>query len=1160
MMDIEENDKSTSYCEEPRIFYYSSSLNLGVASIISQRNSKPYKEFNISFSPSNSSNNNKFSLCNTIMLPFITNEMSLDDNKNNIYKNNSKNQTNNSCIMPRDKNLLLKKDNTTFKTDTSKDEKNNISDEKQQTNILIENKDSYNTLDEKKNNALLEENPFFLGKALSLNNCNNNNIKPIKNSSKVLDVTNFDNKYYQKNDKNDNENGFEGFLNRDQSKSYIGSNKTKNGKRGSIAIDKNDDDKSENIIKKRKKMSTRNTFLNSQIEFSKKTSNIRQLKRKITFNMDKNAIKAKEKNKTMEKDRDRNNNIDREKDNDNDKEDSIKVKKSKDKYKEKSGSNTELKYKMPKNKRKSFYFSNKNISNVYNINTINSTSRRNKFDNESLDEKEKCSEKKKSLKKNNFKLRTQKRESKLNNKIKEECKKVTKSRITNKYKSFQSKGITSLKEFIKIKEREKEKERERESKNDNYKDKSFNFGKEKDKKIEVKGVRYNSKKELKTILLRRKDSDSDKKDKKKEKIKRGKTLLAEEDNENKDNIKIKKTFDKKNVDEKDKDGDKDKEKNKEEKSRKKSSNKYLIIKEKEKEKDKDKDRGNDSIRINKCLTADLSRKKNMAFFDKTEKGKTPNSSKKKVSITGNMVTTLFGNDIKKKKNNSIDFEFALKNNLKKMQFNFFSKDKFTNTEFNDSDYLKYTLDCMELILDIDMEKQTRLKNKINFNFPKTKKNKIKKKIALFDLDETLVHCTGDIKNQKEKYQHKIEIKLPGKQAVEVGINLRPYWKQTLNLIKKRYYIVIYTASHQAYADSVLDFMDPKKKYFKYRLYRNNCSLIDVDGAKFYVKDLDIFNEYYDLKDIVIIDNSVLSFAYHLHNGIPIVPYYDEDKDGSLYVVGLYLLHIFNEEDLRDANKKQINLDSFLEEAKKNKDLEEEFVDENKIDEESDSKEEDNNDSDKENNNDNNNNKEIDNNKKILEKKISKKSVDQDNKISEKDKKKSEKKYYGVKKKSSNFLCQDHNREKENDYTQKKLMSQSKLINMYYEVKDKSPKSDHIIEPHKSNVSNENRINLNNENLPSANQKNSNNKATIIFVDNDDLDCKSDPGFAPNEPNFSDNDSSDKENPKDEPILMRLYTIYNGVSSEKRRDSMGNKDYNGTKLGFIRSNFYNKFKI
>ena len=38
--------------------------------------------------------------------------------------------------------------------------------------------------------------------------------------------------------------------------------------------------------------------------------------------------------------------------------------------------------------------------------------------------------------------------------------------------------------------------------------------------------------------------------------------------------------------------------------------------------------------------------------------------------------------------------------------------------------------------------------------------------------------------QKEKFQHIVEIKLPGNQAVRVGINIRPLWKQTLNLIKK----------------------------------------------------------------------------------------------------------------------------------------------------------------------------------------------------------------------------------------------------------------------------------------------------------------------------------------------------------------------------------------
>jgi len=264
---------------------------------------------------------------------------------------------------------------------------------------------------------------------------------------------------------------------------------------------------------------------------------------------------------------------------------------------------------------------------------------------------------------------------------------------------------------------------------------------------------------------------------------------------------------------------------------------------------------------------------------------------------------------------SLDFERALKNknNLAKTQYNLFSPDKFTNTEFCDSDYLEYTLDCMDLILKQN-NFQKQQKNKVNFNFPKTRGNKLKK-IALFDLDETLVHCTGDIKLNNDPYQHCINIVLPGNKETKVGINIRPFWKKTLNLIKRYYHIVVFTASHQAYADAVLDFMDPSNKFFKYRLYRNNCSLVDIEGSKFYVKDLDIFDEFYDLKDIIIIDNSVLSFIYHLENGIPIVPYYNEDKDGSLYVVGLYLIHIYKEDDLREANKKYINLDSFLNEAR-----------------------------------------------------------------------------------------------------------------------------------------------------------------------------------------------------------------------------------------------------
>ena len=540
----------------------------------------------------------------------------------------------------------------------------------------------------------------------------------------------------------------------------------------------------------------------------------------------------------------------------------------------------------------------------------------------------------------------------------------------------------------------------------------------------------------------------------------------------------------------------------------------------------------DKDAINKGLISLIKKKRSISVeFDKSKMENIAKTIKEnKQNQNSNKVSST---NIQKK----FDFESVLKNNSKKMQFNLFSKDKFTNTEISNSDYLKYTLNCMELIIEIDMDKQPRLKNKVNFNFPKPKKkNGIKKKIALFDLDETLVHCTGDIKAKKEKYQNVIEIKLPGKQAVQVGLNVRPLWKQTLKLIGKYYHIVIYTASHQAYADAVLDFMDPKKKYFKYRLYRNNCSLVDVDGAKFYVKDLDVLNEFYDLKDVVIIDNSVLSFAFHLHNGIPIVPYYDEDKDGSLYVVGLYLLHIYPENDLREANKKQINLDSFLEEAKKQKEEEEE---ENVIEEEVKDEEE-----EKSQNESKKNNIEAKNGEDINRRKVA----------------------FSIRKKTIVENDQEAKKRLSQDLAQKKLMSQSKLINMYYEVKEESTKNinnktSEINE--EENKENQTQTQVNNEAKEEnkSTEINKENESTIIIVEeekggeNGDLDCKSDlayPLIGIDNDNNSDNDSISEDNL---PNLRRGFTITARHPGDKER-----KNSIIGKLKYIRSNFFNNFKI
>ena len=236
---------------------------------------------------------------------------------------------------------------------------------------------------------------------------------------------------------------------------------------------------------------------------------------------------------------------------------------------------------------------------------------------------------------------------------------------------------------------------------------------------------------------------------------------------------------------------------------------------------------------------------------------------------------------------------------------------------NIDNYYEYLELCLETLQDMNIKEVPKSKAKINFNFPKENQNK---KIALFDLDETLVHCIGEInKNNCNKIEykdsHKIKVILPCKKEVTIGINVRPHWKESLDKIKEKYNIVIFTASHQSYSDAVLNYLDPEDIYFHYRLYRDSCALYKTSDINFYVKDLDIFKDNYNLKDIIIIDNSILSFAYHINNGIPVVPFYDSKQDSELPLLCFYLLLIASYKDLRDANKEHIKLEYYLSQNK-----------------------------------------------------------------------------------------------------------------------------------------------------------------------------------------------------------------------------------------------------
>lgn len=94
----------------------------------------------------------------------------------------------------------------------------------------------------------------------------------------------------------------------------------------------------------------------------------------------------------------------------------------------------------------------------------------------------------------------------------------------------------------------------------------------------------------------------------------------------------------------------------------------------------------------------------------------------------------------------------------------------------------------------------------------------------------------------------LPIRFPNGTVVKAGINIRPYAKECLEELAKDYELIVFTASHECYANVIIDEID-KKRLISHRYFRDSCSRSD-EG--FYVKDLRVIDR--DLKNVLLIDN------------------------------------------------------------------------------------------------------------------------------------------------------------------------------------------------------------------------------------------------------------------------------------------------------------------
>lgn len=177
-----------------------------------------------------------------------------------------------------------------------------------------------------------------------------------------------------------------------------------------------------------------------------------------------------------------------------------------------------------------------------------------------------------------------------------------------------------------------------------------------------------------------------------------------------------------------------------------------------------------------------------------------------------------------------------------------------------------------------------------------------KKTVIFDLDETLVHCVNGSEIEPDIV---LPLQFPTGEISQAGITIRPFARECLKEANKYFEVIVFTASHQCYADAVLNFLDPTRELVHHRLYRDSC--IQVNGV--FIKDLRVLSGR-RLGDMILVDNAAHSFGYQLDNGIPIISWIDDRSDRELFNLMNYMKLLAKSNDIRTLNRETFRLHSF----------------------------------------------------------------------------------------------------------------------------------------------------------------------------------------------------------------------------------------------------------
>ena len=286
--------------------------------------------------------------------------------------------------------------------------------------------------------------------------------------------------------------------------------------------------------------------------------------------------------------------------------------------------------------------------------------------------------------------------------------------------------------------------------------------------------------------------------------------------------------------------------------------------------------------------------------------------KQEANEQNDFVISLNKNEVPEIAENYLILPSKLIEQLQKPELNLVNPNK--NIEGNYSNYINGVADSLKNFVDFDYDSIFDENNNKNVKYlyyttPMDIEDIPKKKLLLIDLDETLVHSEFrnkdnfkalDYYTKNSKCQSKTFTYEDDNYIYYIDVFFRPFLKEFLDEVSKYFDLAIFTAAMKGYADTIIDYIDPKNEFFQFRLYRNACIPIQ---QRLYIKDLRIIKNY-DPMNVILMDNSLYSFLNQPSNGMLVNSFYTNHKDTQLISATKFLVnHIFPCEDIRKECEK-----------------------------------------------------------------------------------------------------------------------------------------------------------------------------------------------------------------------------------------------------------------